>query len=67
VLSWVNTAGGQLFCGYLKDTNTRVYQYSLDGTLVREIELPALGATDPIGGWRDDTTLFYSFTSAPAT
>ncbi len=63
VLSWANTAGGQLFCGYLKAANTRVYQYSLDGNLVREIELPALGTTDPIGGWRDDTTLFYSFTS----
>jgi prolyl oligopeptidase len=63
VLSWANTAGGQLFCGYLKDANTRVYQYTLDGKLVREIELPALGTTDPIGGWRDDTTVFYSFTS----
>ena len=63
VLSWANTAGGQLFCGYLKDANTRVYQYGLDGKRVREIKLPALGTTDPIGGWRDDTTLFYSFTS----
>ncbi len=29
---------------------------SLDGTLIREIELPALGTAGGFGGWRDDTT-----------
>jgi prolyl oligopeptidase len=63
VLSWANSAGGQLFCGYLKDVNTRVYQRGFDGKLVREIGLPALGTAGGFGGWRDDTTLFYTFTS----
>jgi len=63
VLSWANTVGGQLFCGYLKDANTRVYQHGLDGKPVREIELPPLGTAGGFDGWRDDTTLFYTFTS----
>ena len=69
VLSGAGTAGGQLFCTYLKDANTKVFQHNLDGTLVREIGLPALGTAGGFGGWRDDKVLFYSFTSFtfPAT
>ena len=62
-LNWANAAGGQLFCGYLKDANTKIYQHALDGKLVREIELPALGTAGGFGGWRDDKILFYTFTS----
>ncbi len=63
VLSSANTAGGQLFCSYLKDVNTKVYQHDLDGKLVREIALPALGTAEGFNGWRDDTAIFYTFTS----
>jgi len=69
VLSGAGTAGGQLFCAYLKDANTKVYQHALDGALVREIALPALGTAGGFGGRRDDKVLFYTFTSFtfPAT
>jgi prolyl oligopeptidase len=63
VLLGANTAGGQLFASYLKDANTKVYQHGLDGKLVREIVLPALGTAGGFGGWKDDTTIFYTFTS----
>jgi prolyl oligopeptidase len=63
VLSGAGTAGGQLFCTYLKDANTKVFQYNLDGTPVREIGLPTLGTAGGFGGWRDDKVLFYVFTS----
>jgi prolyl oligopeptidase len=63
VLAGANTAGGQLFVSYLKDANTKVYQCGLDGKLVREIVLPALGTAGGFGGWKDDTTIFYTFTS----
>jgi len=63
VLSGANAAGGFLFCNYLKDANTRIYQHNLDGTLVREIELPALGTAGGFGGKRDEKILFYTFTS----
>ena len=63
VLIWANAAGSQLFCGYLKDANTKVYHHSFDGKLLREIELPALGTASGFGGWRDDKIIFYTFTS----
>jgi len=62
-LSSVSSAGGYLFCKYLEDANTKVYQHALDGRLVREIQLPALGTAPGFEGWRDDATLFYTFTS----
>jgi prolyl oligopeptidase len=63
VLSGAGTAGGYMFCDYLKDANTKIYQHQLDGTLVREIALPALGTAGGFGGRRDEKTLFYTFTS----
>jgi prolyl oligopeptidase len=63
VLIGSSTGGGKLFCLYLKDANTKVFQHELDGTLAREIALPALGTAGGFGGWKDDTVLFYTFTS----
>jgi prolyl oligopeptidase len=63
VLSGAGTAGGYIFTNYLKDANSKITQHRLDGTLVREIELPALGSAGGFGGKRDEKTLFYTFTS----
>ena len=63
VLNGAGTAGGYMFCQYLKDANTKIFQHELDGTLIREIELPALGSARGFGGMRDETILFYTFTS----
>ncbi|MBN2243437.1 MAG: S9 family peptidase [Acidobacteria bacterium] len=63
VLSSAGTGAGKLFCFYLKDARTQIYQHELDGTPVREIELPALGTASGLSGWKDDTVLFYTFTS----
>lgn len=63
VLQNANTAGGQLFCNYLRDANTRIYQHDLTGKLVKEIELPALGSAGGFYGKRDEKILFYIFTS----
>jgi prolyl oligopeptidase len=63
VLSGAGTAAGWLFTNYLKDANTKIYQHKLDGTLVREIALPALGSAGGFGGKRDEKVLFYNFTS----
>lgn len=63
VLRSATAAGGQLFCTYLKDANTKVFQYDLKGRLAKEIELPALGTASGFGGKRDEKVLFYSFAS----
>jgi prolyl oligopeptidase len=69
VLSGAGTAGGYLFTNYLKDANSKIFQHKLDGSIIREIELPALGSAGGFGGKRDEKTLFYTFTSYtyPAT
>jgi len=63
VLSGAGTAGGYLFTNYLKDANSKIFQHKLDGSLIREIGLPALGSAGGFGGKRDEKTLFYTFTS----
>ncbi|MBX9781992.1 MAG: prolyl oligopeptidase family serine peptidase [Chitinophagaceae bacterium] len=63
VLQSVGTAGGYMFCSYLKDASTKVYQYTYDGKLVREIKLPGIGSAGGFGGKKDDKEFFYTFTS----
>ncbi len=63
VLSSVSTVGGQLFCNYLKDATTRIFQHDLSGKLIREIDLPALGSGGGFSGKREDEITFYSFSS----
>lgn len=63
VLQSVGTGGGYLFCSYLKDASTKVYQYTYEGKLVREIKLPGIGTASGFGGKRDQSSFFYTFTS----
>ena len=63
VLQSVGTGGGYLFCSYLKDASTRVYQYTYEGKLVREIKLPGIGSASGFDGKATDKSLFFTFTS----
>lgn len=63
VLQRVSTAGGYLFCSYLKDASTKVYQYSYDGKPVREIQLPGIGTASGFGGKKEDKEIFYTYSS----
>ena len=63
VLNSASTAGNFLFCTYLKDASTHVYQYDFEGNLIREIQLPELGTARGFGGKKEDKILFYTFTS----
>ncbi len=69
LLESVSTAGGQLFATYLEDAQSQVYQYGLDGKLIRKVELPAIGTVGGFSGKKEDTELYYSLTNytAPAT
>jgi len=55
--------GGKIFAEYLIDAKSAVLQYSPDGTLDREVELPGIGSVGGFGGKREDKELYYSFTS----
>lgn len=63
VLQSVGSAGGYLFARYLKDASTKVYQYTYEGNLVREIKLPGIGSAGGFGGEKEDKEFFYSFSS----
>lgn len=69
VLQSVGTAGGFLFCSYLKDASTRIVQYTYQGKQVRVLQLPGIGSASGFRGKKKDTELFYTFTSfnAPPT
>lgn len=56
-------SGGQLFATYLKDASSRVYQYTENGTLVREVTLPGIGSTGGFDGDKDAKTLYYTYYS----
>lgn len=63
LLLWATTSGGYIFAGHLKDASTKVSQYTLSGEKVREVELPGIGSAGGFGGEKEDTTVFYSFSS----
>lgn len=62
-LASVSSVGGKLIARYMQDATSRVYVFSLDGTLEGEIELPALGTARGFSGDRDMTEVFYRFQS----
>lgn len=59
----VSTGGGKFFASYLKDATTQLLQYSIDGKMEKEIQLPGKGSASGVGGKWDEKTLYYSFTS----
>lgn len=63
ILQNVTTAGGYLFCTYLKDASTKVYQYTYEGKLVRAIQLPGIGTASGFSGKHNDKEIFYTFSS----
>ena len=65
----VGTGGGYFFATYMVDVKNKVYQYDHNGHQIREIELPAAGTAGGFSAYKDQTDLYYVFTSFtyPAT
>ncbi|MBV8884897.1 MAG: S9 family peptidase, partial [Chroococcidiopsidaceae cyanobacterium CP_BM_RX_35] len=68
-LEGVSLLNNQFVAEYLKDAQTQIKIFNLDGSFVREVALPGIGSAGGFGGKRYDTETFYSFTSftTPAT
>lgn len=69
VLDGHAVVGGHLICDYLRRASSALKVHALDGSLVREVELPEIGSLAGWGGEWDGEELFYgfvSFTTAPA-
>ena len=62
-LEFVRTVGGKLIVGYMKDVTTSISVYDTTGVFEREIALPTKGVATGFGGEKQDTIVFYSFTS----
>ncbi|HLS70612.1 MAG TPA: prolyl oligopeptidase family serine peptidase [Chitinophagaceae bacterium] len=68
-LESVQTAGGKLFTTYLKDASSQVKQYSYQGKLEYNIQLPGIGTASGFSADKEENNLYYTFTSftTPAT
>lgn len=62
-LQGINVLNHQFVASYLKDAQTQVKVFDLQGQPVRTVELPGIGSAGGFGGDRNDTETFYSFTS----
>ncbi len=62
-LTGVDIVGDQFLATYLQDAKTQVRQYDLDGTPVRDVELPGIGSASGFTGDHDHPETFYSFSS----
>ena len=62
-LESATTGGGKLFAAYLKDVTTHAYVFDVLGTPQNEITLPGSGTAGGFGGNKDDTQIFYTYTS----
>ncbi len=63
VLDGYAVVGGQLCLHYERRASTLIKLAALDGTNVRNIELPGLGSAEGLSGNPDDDTAFFSFES----
>ncbi len=59
----VSSGGGYLFAQYIVDVKDQVYQYDHNGNRIREITLPAAGSVGGFNAYKDQTDLYYTFTS----
>ncbi|MGO2317483.1 MAG: prolyl oligopeptidase family serine peptidase [Vibrio toranzoniae] len=59
----ISTGGGYLFAHYMVDVVSKIEQLDYQGNLVREIHLPGLGTASGLGGKREQTQLYYTFTN----
>jgi prolyl oligopeptidase len=62
-LESVGILNNQFVVNYLQDAHTVIQIFNLDGSLVREVDLPSIGSAGGFGGKQQDTETFYTFTS----
>ncbi len=62
-LRGIGLLNNQFVASYLKDAYTQIKIFNLDGSFVKEVELPGIGSAGGFSGKREDTETFYSYTS----
>ncbi|HEV7902862.1 MAG TPA: prolyl oligopeptidase family serine peptidase [Pyrinomonadaceae bacterium] len=59
----VNVINNMLVVAYLKDAHSQVKVYKLDGSFLREVQLPGIGSVSGLSGKRTDKETFYAYAS----
>lgn len=62
-ISFATIVNNQFVIAYLKDAQHQLKLYALNGTFVRQIDLPTIGAVSGLSGEREDKEMFFAFTS----
>ena len=57
----VNLVGSHFLISYLKDAQSVVKVYGLDGGWIRDVQFPGIGSASGFAGRPDDSETFYSF------
>ena len=60
-LQGISFVGNMFFANYLRDAKSEIKVHAMDGTFVRDVQLPGIGTAGGFGGKRSDTETFYSF------
>ncbi|MGI9292453.1 MAG: prolyl oligopeptidase family serine peptidase, partial [Pseudomonadales bacterium] len=63
VLQSAALLGGKFVANYLRDAHSEIKIYHTDGSLLRTVKLPGIGAVDGFGGKSDDPETFYAYSS----
>ena len=63
VLERIRLVGHCLIATYLKNAQSQVQVFDLEGKLIRKLDLPGIGSTQGFGGRPADQETFYSFTN----
>ena len=63
------TGSGYIFAHYMVNAISKVKQFDMKGTLIREVTLPGIGTASGFSAKKDDKSVFYTFTNyiTPAT
>ena len=62
-LEGADIIGGRIAARYMADVKSEVRIFGLDGSLVRKVDLPGIGAVLGFAGENDDPETFFAFTS----
>jgi prolyl oligopeptidase len=62
-LSDISIIDNIFIANYLADAKSLIELRSLDGQLIEQLKLPAIGTASGFGGLREDTETFYQFTN----
>jgi len=63
LLEGARVVSNKIYVTYLKDASNKVVEYSLEGKLLRNLELPGIGTVSFAPASKKDQFMFYSFTN----